>query len=304
MAADSSEPISAHFPFEKRKAEVLGSQMAYVDVGISSGSAIVFLHGNPTSSYLWRNIIPHVSSKSRCVAPDLIGFGDSDKVTGLEYRVVDHQRYLDAFLDAILPTEKLTLVIHDWGSALGFDWARRHEDRVIGIAFMEFILPVDSWDMLPKIVADNFRPFRDPKLGRDLLIDQNVFIEKVLPLGILRQLTSEEMTHYRRPFLEPASREPVWRLPNEIPIEGKPADVLEIAQKYIAWLLETDVPKLFFWVTPAINITKDVAEKFSQQLRNIKTVFLGPGLHYVQEDHPHAIGREIAQWLPGSLEEE
>lgn len=148
MATNSPEPISADFPF---------------------------LHGNPTSSYLWRNIIPHVSGKSRCVAIDLIGFCHSDKVTGLEYRVIDHQRYVDAFLDAVLPTEKLTLVLHDWGSALGFDWARRHEDRIAGLDFMEFVLPADSWKVFPQAIADNFRPFRDPKLGRELPIDQNVF---------------------------------------------------------------------------------------------------------------------------------
>ncbi len=173
----------------------------------------------------------------RCVAPDLIGFGDSDKIDGLAYRVTDQQRYLDAFLDAVLPTEKLTLVIHDWGSALGFDWARRHEDRVAGIAFMEFVLPADSWDVFPPNLGESFRPFHDPKLGRELLIGQNVFIEKVLPLGVFRRLTEEEMTHYRRPFLEPASREPVWRFPNEIPIAGEPADVWEKVQKYVAWLL-------------------------------------------------------------------
>jgi haloalkane dehalogenase len=298
MATDTSEQISADFPFIKQKVTIIGSQMAYVDTGSSSGSATVFLHGNPTSSYLWRNVIPHVSVRSRCVAPDLIGFGDSDKVTDLAYRVEDHQRYLDAFLDAVLPTEKLTLVVHDWGSALGFDWARRHEDRVAGLAFMEFVLPADNWDVFPPEVANNFRPFRDPVLGRELLINQNVFIEKVLPLGILRQLTDEEMSHYRRPFLDPASREPLWRFPNEIPIAGSPADVWEKAQKYITWLLETDLPKLFFWATPAIIITKETAESFIEKFRNTKSVNLGPGLHYLQEDYPHTIGREIAQWLP------
>ena len=131
------------------------AQMSYIDVGVSSGSATVFLHGNPTSSYLWRNIIPHVSRQSRCVAPDLIGFGDSDKIPGLAYRVADHQRYVDSFLDAVLPTEKLTLVVHDWGSALGFDWARRNEDRVIGLVFMEFVLPADSWDVFAPGAAQN-----------------------------------------------------------------------------------------------------------------------------------------------------
>jgi haloalkane dehalogenase len=303
MATDLSEQISAAFPFEKRRVTVIGSQMAYVDTGSSSGSATVFLHGNPTSSYLWRNIIPHVSASSRCVAPDLIGYGDSDKVAGLDYRVEDHQRYLDAFLDAVLPTEKLTLVVHDWGSALGFDWARRHEDRIAGLAFMEFVLPAESWDVFPPDVANNFKPFRDPVLGRELLINQNVFIEKVLPLGILRQLTDEEMSHYRQPFLDPASREPLWRFPNEIPIAGNPADVWEKVQKYIAWLLETDIPKLFFWATPAIIITEETAKSFIEKFRNTKSVFLGPGLHYLQEDYPHIIGREVARWLPTASRE-
>ncbi|KAH7120687.1 Alpha/Beta hydrolase protein [Dactylonectria macrodidyma] len=300
MATDSSEQISADFPFEKRKVWVLGSQMAYVDVGSSSGSAIVFLHGNPTSSYLWRNIIPHVSAKSRCVAPDLIGFGDSDKVKGLAYRVADHQRYLEIFLDAILPTEKLTLVVHDWGSALGFDWARCHEDRIAGLAFMEFVLPADSWDTFQKDVANNFRPFREAQLGRELIINQNVFVETVLPGGVVRPLTEEEMRHYRRPFLEPEAREPVWRFPNEIPVAGEPADVWEKAKKYMAWLPHTEFPKLFFWATPAIIITEDKAENFIREFENMKSVNLGAGLHYFQEDHPHAIGREIAQWLPVS----
>jgi haloalkane dehalogenase len=297
MATDNPQEISAEFPYQKRRADVLGAQMAYVDVGRSSGSATVFLHGNPTSSYLWRNIIPYISDKSRVVAPDLIGFGDSDKVTGLEYRVVDQQRYLDAFLNAVLPTEKLTLVVHDWGSALGFDWARRHEERVSGLVFMEFILLAASWDVFAPAVAENFRPFRDAKLGRELLIHQNVFIEKVLPSGVLRQLSDQEMRHYRQPFLETAAREPLWRFPNEIPIEGKPADVWEKVHKYMEWLLKTELPKLFFWATPGVIITKDTAETFIKELKNTESVYLGPGLHYLQEDYPHDIGRELDQWL-------
>ncbi|KAL7782358.1 Alpha/Beta hydrolase protein [Trichoderma afarasin] len=298
MAYDSSQLISAEFPFEKQKIEILGSHIAYVDVGASEGTATIFLHGNPTSSYVWRNIIPHVCDKSRCIAPDLIGFGDSDKVAGLEYKIADHQRYLDAFLDAVLPTEKVTLVLHDWGSALGFDWARRHQDRVIGLSFFEFVLPAPSWDVFPPAVAENFVPFRDPKLGRELLINQNVFIEKVLPLNVLRKLSEEEMKQYRRPFLQLESREPLWRFPNEIPIEGHPADVWEKVTKYIDWLSHTDIPKLFFWAEPAVVITKDTVENFVKKLHNTKIVHLGPGLHYFQEDYPHTIGREIAQWLP------
>ncbi|KAL7894391.1 Alpha/Beta hydrolase protein [Trichoderma sp. SZMC 28014] len=173
-------------------------------------------------------------------------FGDSDKVVGLEYRVADHQRYLDAFLDTLLPTEKVTLVIHDWGSATGFDWARRHEDRVPGITFFEFVLPVPNWDVFPPIFAESFKAFRDPILGRELLINQNVFIEKVLTLNILRQLSEEEMGQYRRPFLQLESREPLWRFPNKIPIEGYPADVWENVNKYVDWLLHTDIQKLVF----------------------------------------------------------
>jgi haloalkane dehalogenase len=298
MVNDSSELISAEFPFQKQKVEILGSRIAYVDVGASEGYATVFLHGNPTSSYAWRNIIPHISGKSRCVAPDLIGFGDSDKVADLQYRVADHQRYLDAFLTAVLPNERITLVIHDWGSALGFDWARRHEKRIAGIAFFEFVLPAPNWDVFPPAVADHFKPFRDPKLGRELLINQNVFIEKVLPLNIMRQLSEEEMTVYRRPFLQLESREPLWRFPNEIPIEGYPADVWEKVNNYIGWLLKTDIQKLFFWAEPGVVITKETVDTLIKKLQNTKIVHLGSGLHYFQEDHPHTIGREIAQWLP------
>ncbi|KAM0540611.1 hypothetical protein ACHAPJ_013567 [Fusarium lateritium] len=304
MTLQNTEAISAEFPFEKKKVQVLDGEIAYVDTGASGGPVVVFLHGNPTSSYLWRNVIPHISGKARCVAPDLIGFGDSSKITGLEYRFVDHQRYLDAFLDTILPTEQLTLVVHDWGSALGFDWARRHEDRVDGLAFMEFIPTADSWESLPQPMAENFRLFRDPTLGRDLLIKQNLFIEKVLPFSIVRQLTEEEMNVYRQPFLELSSREPLWRFPNEIPIEGEPADVWDKAQTYLTWLFETELPKLFFWATPGGTISEERAVQFIKRLRNTNTVYVGSGVHFLQEDHPHRIGREIAKWLPSTAKEQ
>ncbi|KAI8271140.1 hypothetical protein K4K58_000015 [Colletotrichum sp. SAR11_239] len=297
MTSTPEQDISAEFPFEKRRVHVLDTNMAYVDTGSSPGTATVFIHGNPTSSYLWRNIIPHVSGKSRCIAPDLVGFGDSDKVPGLEYRVADHQAYLDAFMDAVLPTEKVILVLHDWGSALGLDWARRNENRVGGLALMEFMHPSSSWDTAPRAMAEHFRPFREPQVGRELIIDQNVFIERILPGSIVRQLSEEEMEEYRRPFLDPASREPVWRFPNEIPIGGQPADVAEMADKYMAWLLKTELPKLFFWVTPGGTIGEEKAAELMEKLRNTRSVYLGPGVHFVQEDHPHAIGREISQWL-------
>ncbi|KAH8812109.1 Alpha/Beta hydrolase protein [Xylogone sp. PMI_703] len=294
------EAVSSDFPFMKKIVQVLGSRMTYVDSGSSKSLATVFLHGNPTSSYLWRNIIPYVSSQCRCIAPDLIGFGDPEKVQNIEYRIFDHQRYLDAFLDVILPTERIILVVHDWGSALGFDWARRHVDRIVGLAFMEFIPPTENWSEFRENFIQTFQKFRTPEIGRKLLIDQNLFIEKVLQDGTIRTLGQEEMNHYHKSFLRPESREPIYRFPNELPIAGQPADVWEMAQKYTAWLLASELPKLFFWVTPATFIREERAKEFIRQLKNTKSVYLGEGVHFVQEDHPHVIGRGLASWLPTS----
>jgi haloalkane dehalogenase len=292
----SEEGISSDFPFTKKSVAVHDSSIAYIDVGPRQGPVVVFLHGNPTSSYLWRNIIPLISPETRCVAPDLIGFGDSGKVPNLEYRIVDHQNYLDAFLNIILPNEQIILVVHDWGSALGFDWASRHDDRVVGLAFMEFIAPADSWDDLHESAAA-LRAFRQPELGRKLAIDDNIFVEHVLQAGILRQLSDDEMTHYRKPFLVREHREPVYRFPNELPIEGQPHDIWTRAQKYTAWLLSSDKPKLFFWATPGGFMPERRAKKFAEELQNTRTVFIGPGSHFVQEDHPNLIGTEIATWI-------
>lgn len=291
------EEISAEFKFDKQRVSVLDAQMAYVDVGETGGETVVFLHGNPTSSYLWRNIIPHVAEKARCIAPDLIGMGDSQKLPELEYRFIDHRRYLDAFLDAVVPEGKITLVIHDWGSALGFDWARRNEQRVAGLAFMEFITPVASWNEFPEVGRDLFRSFRATETGRELLIEQNFFIEKVLPGGVVRKLGETEMNHYRAPFLEAESREPLYRFPNELPIEGEPKDVFAIAEQYNEWLLSNDLPKLFFWAKPGALITEEKAAWYAARLRNTRSVAIGAGKHFVQEDNPHLIGREIADWL-------
>ena len=287
--------------------------MAYVDTGTPSAETVVFLHGNPTSSYLWRNVIPHVAEKARCVAPDLIGMGESQKLPGLAYRFADHARYLEAFLDAVVPEGKVILVIHDWGSALGFDWARRHEDRVAGLAFMEFITPLPSWNEFPESARDLFRSFRNPKTGRKLLIEENAFIETVLPGSVVRKLSEAEMNHYRAPFLQPESREPIYRFPNEpfsertvfrtnrfpneLPIEGSPADVFAIAEKYHLWLLANELPKLFFWATPGGLISEEKATWYAGKLHNARSIAIGPGIHFVQEDNPHLIGREIAGWL-------
>lgn len=273
-------------------AEVLGSRMAYRDEG--SGPAVLFQHGNPTSSYLWRNIIPHVSGQARCIAPDLIGMGASDKPE-ISYRVEDQARYFDAFMNS-LELEDVVLVLHDWGSALGLDWARRNADRVRGIVLMEFIWPIPTWLDADPRGRDAFKAFRSEG-GRKLLIDDNAFIEQVLPRGVVRTLTQEEMGAYRAPFLTTASREPLYRFPNDLPIAGAPVDIWAMAQAYQAWLFETDIPKLFFWADPGAIISPARAAFLSRELKACKSVPLGAGRHFVQEDHPERIGQEIATWL-------
>jgi haloalkane dehalogenase len=291
-AARSSAPQS------KKTVEVLDATMAYVDIGQSASGAptLLFLHGNPTSSYLWRNIIPHVAPEFRCVAPDLVGFGDSSKPE-IAYRIEDHARYLQGFIEALGLTD-LVLVVHDWGSGLGMDWARRHPGRVRGLALMEFLPPMPTWlDLYDRPYAF-FKAMRDPDMGRKLVIDENAFVEQGLVGGIVRQLSPEEMDEYRRPFLDPKHREPVYRFPNELPIAGTPADVYAMAVAYHDWLLETEVPKLFFHAAPGIFIPPDKAAFYREHLKNCRSVDLGAGAHYLQEDHPDAIGRELAAWLP------
>lgn len=278
-------------PQPKNRVEVLGSQMAYVDTG--TGPVVLFQHGNPTSSYLWRNIIPHVAPHARCIAPDLIGFGDSDK-PDIPYRVEDQARYFEAFMDA-LGLEDVVLVLHDWGSALGLDWARRHENRVRGLVLMDFITPIPTWLDIGK-AADVFRAYRSDQ-GRTLLIDENRFIEQNLPGGIMRTLSDAEMDAYRAPFRDPAAREPVYRFPNELPIAGAPADVWAMAQAYIAWLQETELPKLLFYADPGAFISPATAARLQAQWKTCSTVAVGAGRHFLQEDHPDLIGSKIAEWL-------
>jgi haloalkane dehalogenase len=276
-----------------KRVQVLGSEMSYIEAG--EGPVVLFQHGNPTSSYLWRNVIPHVAPHARCIAPDLIGMGSSDK-PDLSYRIEDHARYFEAFIEA-LDLDDVVFVLHDWGSALGLDWARRHQDRVRGLALMEFIWPMPTWLDFHRDAADAFRGFRSEH-GRELLIDQNSFIEGILPGGVVRALTDEEMTVYREPFLDPASREPIYRFPNELPIAGAPSDVWAMVEAYHAWLLDTDIPKLFFWAEPGALISPERAAWLRDRLKACTSVPLGAGRHYVQEDHADLIGRQIAEWLP------
>ena len=286
------EEISAAFPFESKFLEVRGSKMHYVEQG--EGDPILFLHGNPTSSYLWRNVIPHMSGHGRCIALDLIGMGKSDK-PDLEYRFFEHANYVEDFIDA-LGLSNITLVIHDWGSGLGFHYAALQPDRIKAIAFMEaIVLPVPSWDTFSSDFKEIFQSFRTEKVGWDLIVNKNFFVEKILPSGVVRELTEEEMNVYREPYLEPETRKPLWRWPNEIPIEGEPSDVNEAVLKYNAKLVEWDIPKLLFYAEPGAILPKPAVEWCEVNLKNLTSINLGKG-HYLQEDHPHAIGEGIAEW--------
>jgi haloalkane dehalogenase len=277
--------------------KVLDSTMFTREAG--AGDPIVFLHGNPTSSYLWRNVIPRLESEGRCLAPDLIGMGRSGKPP-IEYRFVDHARYLDAWFDA-LGLDRVTLVVHDWGSALGFHWARRHPDRVVGIAFMEAIVKPLTWSEWPEAARGLFQAFRTPGIGEELILQKNVFVERVLPGSILRKLTEEEMNAYRAPFPTPESRRPVWRWPNEIPVEGEPRDVVEIVEAYGRWLGESDVPKLLLAFEPGAILPKPLVDWCRARFRNLEVRHLGAGSHFVQEDQPEAIGDAIREWRRGRV---
>lgn len=289
----SSSQIAADFGFESRFIEVHGSKMHYIDEG--EGDPILFLHGNPTSSYLWRNIVPYMTSLGRTIAPDLIGMGRSDK-PDLEYRFVDHSRYLERFIEA-LGLERITLVVHDWGSALGFHYAQRHEANLKAMAFMEAILmPIESWSQMPDKFQRIFKQFRTPDIGWELIVDQNFFVERILPASIVRQLSAEEMNRYREPYTETASRKPLWRWPNEIPIEGEPSDVVEIVSAYSQWLQQTALPKLMFYATPGALMTQPVVAWAERNLKKLQSVDTGPGIHFLQEDNPHLIGAALASW--------
>jgi len=281
--------------YPRQRVDVLGHSMAYVEVG--QGDPIVFLHGNPTSSFLWRNVIPHVEGLGRCVAPDLIGMGDSDKIPGSRYRFIDHAAYLDAFLHALDVQDRVTLVVHDWGSALGFDWAQRHPAAIKAIAYMEAIVRPLTWEEWPERSRSIFEAMRSPA-GEEIVLEKNVFVERILPASIMRTLTDEEMDEYRRPYLNPGEdRRPTLTWPREIPIAGEPADVHQIVSRYSRWLTSTLVPKLFINGDPGIILTGR-AREFCRTWPSQEEVTV-PGLHFLQEDSPHEIGEAIAGFLHG-----
>jgi haloalkane dehalogenase len=272
--------------------------MAYVEVG--QGDPIVLLHGNPTSSYLWRNVLPHLQPRGRCIAPDLIGMGDSDKLPDSgrgSYRFVEHRRYLDTLLEALNVRERVTLVIHDWGSALGFDWANRHREAMKGIAYMEAIVVPQRWDHWDKFGMRPALQGLRSEAGEEMVLQDNFFIEQILPKAILRTLSAEEMAAYRRPFAEPGEgRRPTLTWPRQIPIEGEPADVTAIVAASAEWLKTSNVPKLFVKGEPGGILSGGVELDFARRLP-AQTEVTVAGIHYVQEDSPDEIGRAIAGWM-------
>jgi haloalkane dehalogenase len=277
-------------------AEILGSKMAYVDEG--SGDAIVFQHGNPTSSYLWRNIMPHLAGPGRLVACDLIGMGSSDKLDDSgpdRYGFAEQSRYLDALWDSLDLGDNVVLVLHDWGTALGFDWANRHRDRVAGIAFMEGIAAPIGWDDFPNRVRPVFQGFRSPE-GEQMVLTDNVFVEGVLSASIIRTLSAEEMEHSRRPFARPGEdRRPTLSWPRNIPIDGEPAEVAAVVSDYGAWLETSDVPKLFVNADPGALMRGRIRD-YVRGWPNLTEITV-PGTHFIQEDSPDEIGAAVAQFV-------
>jgi len=284
-------------PLTKNTVDVLDSRMAYHARG--EGRPVLLLHGNPTSSYLWRDVIPELSGRGRLIVPDLIGMGDSGKLPnpGPEtYRFTTHREYLDAFVDRVIgPAESIVFVLHDWGSALGFDWANRHRDRVRGIAYMEGIVrPIASWDEWSPQATPIFQGFRSDK-GEQMILDRNMFVERVLPGSVLRKLTEAEMTEYRKPFLDAGDRWPTLTWPRQIPIAGEPADVVAIVAGYSQWMAANDVPKLFVNAEPgAILIGRP--REFCRSWNNQTEVTVA-GSHFIQEDSGPVIGRAVADWM-------
>ncbi|MBT6441927.1 MAG: haloalkane dehalogenase [Alphaproteobacteria bacterium] len=287
--------ISANFPYASQYVDVAGEKIHYVEKG--EGDPVLFLHGNPTSSYLWRNIMPYAAKTHRAIAMDLIGMGKSAR-PDLAYRFSDHVTFVDGFIEA-MGLKNVTLVVHDWGSGLGFHYARRHAENVRGIAFMEAIMRPVGWTDFPPGYRTGFKIMRTPVLGWMMISVMNAFIEKILPSAINRTLTKEEHDYYRSAFPTIRSRRPVRQWPREIPIEGRPADVHQAVSAYNKWLTETDLPMLLCHATPGGLTTAPMVNWCRENLTNLTTADIGRGTHYVQEDNPHGIGEALETWLAG-----
>lgn len=290
--------ISAEFPFEKQFKVVHGKKIAYVDLG--EGDPIVLLHGNPTSSYLWRNVIPELQGSGRLIVPDLIGQGDSEKLPASEgpdrYSFLVAYDYLNGLLESLDLNSNVTLVIHDWGSGLGFHWAKNHPDVVKGIAYMEAIVRPVTWDEWPESARGIFQGFRSEK-GEELVLERNMFVEAVLPSAVIRDLTDAEKAHYRAPFPTPEDRQPTLNWPRQIPIEGEPAHMVELVSAYGEWMAKSEIPKLFVNAEPG-SILTGAQREFCRSWPN-QTEVTVVGSHFVQEDSPAEIGQAVAKWLDG-----
>lgn len=291
-----TDEISAAFPFESKFVDVHGAKMHYIDVG--EGDPILFLHGNPTSSYLWRNIIPHLSSQGRCIAPDLIGMGKSDH-PDIPYRYNDHYRYVSGFISALGIGSNLTLVIHDWGSALGFRWAHEHESGVKAIAFMEAMVRTMSLADLPGSLRVAFRMMRSPGIGWLMISVANIFVKKMLPDLTHAKVSPEALAYYAAAFPTVASRKAVRQWPAEVPLDGSPADNATVVEAYREWLTRTEVPKLLFHGNAGVAIKDAEVAWCRENLSNLEVVDLGDGIHFLQETHPEKIGRALSKWYAG-----
>jgi haloalkane dehalogenase len=290
-----SSSISTDFPFHSKYISVHGSKMHYIDEG--SGDPILFIHGNPTSSYLWRNIIPYVTPLGRAIAPDLIGMGKSDK-PDLDYRYHDQYKYIEGFMKA-LDLKNITLVLHDWGSGLGFNLAAQNPDRIKAIAFMEAMVLPRAWSDFTPDLRVSFRMMRT-RLGSWLMVSvANIFIKQMLQQLVVRKLTKAEKEYYGEPYQTIASRKPLRQWPLELPIDGKPADVHDIVVNYNQWLQQTDMPKLLFYVADGVGIGAEALAWCRQYLSNLTVIDAGAGIHFIQEDNPHLIGEKLAEWVVG-----
>ncbi|MFT4603274.1 MAG: haloalkane dehalogenase [Arenicella sp.] len=285
--------ISAAFPFESKFLAVKGSNIHYIDEG--EGDPILFLHGNPTSNYLWRNIIPYLTSKGRCIAPDLIGMGKSGK-PDINYGFNDTYAYLEEFIEQ-MGLKNVTLVLHDWGSGMGFHYANLHRDNIKAIAMMEAMYDAPTTFDMPRSIRIALKMMRNPFFGPLLVKRANIFIKKMLPDMILRDLTKEEQAYYAEPYQTAKSRIPLLEWPKAVPFDGgKPADVAIAVASWAKWLGETDIPKLLFYVTPGVAIKEKDMVIIKERLSNLEIVHLGEGLHFIQEDYPHEIGEGISEW--------
>lgn len=289
---------SENFPYQSKFINILNSKIHYIDENnCDDTSQVTFIcvHGNPSSSYIWRNIISFLLPKGRVIAMDLVGFGKSDK-PNIDYRVLTHSNYFDEFINE-LNLNNIIFVLHDWGTTLGLSYARRNSEKIKGVAFMEGIIRPKKWDFGNPFVRLIFRLFRTPIVGKLMIINGNFFVERILlSIGQKRKLTKTEKNYYRQPFLKKQNRKPIYVFPNEIPINGKPKDVYEMVNKNHEWLKTSDVPKLLLWIKTGVLIKPNHVQEMKNDYKNIEVEYVGESSHYLQEDFPTEIGQSIVNW--------